>query len=357
MNLQYTCVTCHVAFQDSEVQRTHYKSDWHRYNLKRKVESLPPVSLSNFNDRKAALEAELRELNGENKSESGYCHTCSKTFGNENAYDNHLKSKKHKEKASTEETRKVALNNKKNAEVISAGSTMETDEEETPIPITDCLFCSHHSSNLSKNIKHMGERHSFFIPDVDFLVDVEGLFTYLGAKVGEGFMCLWCNESGKAFRDRDSVQKHMLDKGHCKILNEGDALIEFEDFYDYSSSYPDGESEDKDEEVEMNALDDSGFELVLPSGARIGHRSLFRYYKQRINPGKEIVLSKRAASRSIADSYKQYGWLSSSNSADIRRKVKDLKFIKRVQQKHFMQLGCKANKLQKYRRDPTIVFG
>ena len=32
----------------------------------------------------------------------------------------------------------------------------------------------------------------------------------------------------------------------------------------------------EDGEVDLNTLDDSGFELQLPSGTRVGHRSLLR---------------------------------------------------------------------------------
>ena len=49
---------------------------------------------------------------------------------------------------------------------------------------------------------------------------------------------------------------------------------------------------DLDEEVDLDAIDDSGYELVLPSGAKIGHRSLMRYYKQSLNPDKQLVLRK-----------------------------------------------------------------
>lgn len=48
------------------------------------------------------------------------------------------------------------------------------------IPVTDCLFCSHHSKSLMKNLTHMTKVHSFFIPDVEFLVDLRGLVRYLG---------------------------------------------------------------------------------------------------------------------------------------------------------------------------------
>lgn len=48
------------------------------------------------------------------------------------------------------------------------------------IPVTDCLFCSHHSKSLVKNVTHMTRVHSFFIPDVEFLVDLKGFVRYLG---------------------------------------------------------------------------------------------------------------------------------------------------------------------------------
>ena len=55
----YTCITCRVMFADkdgnegraAELQKEHYKTDWHRYNLKRKVADLPPVTAENFQQR------------------------------------------------------------------------------------------------------------------------------------------------------------------------------------------------------------------------------------------------------------------------------------------------------------------
>ena len=55
--------------------------------------------------------------------------------------------------------------------------------EDEPIARTDCFFCLHHSSNMEKNAIHMATEHSFFLPDVEYLVDMPGLFEYLGAKV------------------------------------------------------------------------------------------------------------------------------------------------------------------------------
>jgi len=42
--LPFTCLACNVCFSTADHQRDHYKSEWHRYNLKRKVAMLPPVT-------------------------------------------------------------------------------------------------------------------------------------------------------------------------------------------------------------------------------------------------------------------------------------------------------------------------
>lgn len=44
----FTCITCHVGFRLADDQRNHYKSEWHRYNLKRKVADMKPVSQADF---------------------------------------------------------------------------------------------------------------------------------------------------------------------------------------------------------------------------------------------------------------------------------------------------------------------
>ena len=55
----FTCISCRVAFAEPELQRAHYKTDWHRYNLKRKVAELPPVTAENFQSRVLAQRAQV----------------------------------------------------------------------------------------------------------------------------------------------------------------------------------------------------------------------------------------------------------------------------------------------------------
>lgn len=60
------------------------------------------------------------------------------------------------------------------------------------------------------------------------------------------------------------------------MIHEGEALLEYSDFYDYSSTYPTDATED-----EYRIIEDVNSQLVLPSGARIGKRSLMRYFRYR----------------------------------------------------------------------------
>src|SRR5258708_32612666 len=208
--------------------------------------------------------------------------------------------------------------------------------------LTSCLFCSApKSASLEDNLEHMARIHGFFIPDAEYLIDLPGLLTYLGEKVAIGNVCLYCNGKGREFRSIYAVRGHMIDRSHCKLAYDSDKdRLEVSDFYNFTSSYPvasftsksgrlkrrpitdspapsststqpesatvDDDSdqwEDEDENVTIQddepvydevstseeegglpdneiTYGDSPFELVLPSGARIGHRSMARYYKQ-----------------------------------------------------------------------------
>jgi hypothetical protein len=57
----FTCLACRVGFASSEAQRVHYKTDWHRYNLKRKIAGMVPVSAANFQERVTAQQDKDKE--------------------------------------------------------------------------------------------------------------------------------------------------------------------------------------------------------------------------------------------------------------------------------------------------------
>ncbi|XP_076395574.1 cytoplasmic 60S subunit biogenesis factor ZNF622 [Megachile rotundata] len=385
MTSPFTCITCRVAFKDLEIQRQHYKSDWHRYNLKRKVAELPPVTVEEFQKR---VIAQRTKDDQQKEEESMNCKTCRKSFNTKNQYENHLVSKKHKEKCVKQSTAAEAMdetedrdNNvspdsvtsrdmneescsstskhwSKDVEMDSDVESLDSDEwledTENPVKNNDCLFCNHHSRSLIRNLKHMTIAHSFFIPDPEYCVDIRGLLVYLGEKIFAGYMCIWCNDSGRTFQSAEAARAHMIDKGHCKMLHEGDALAEYAEFYDYSSSYPDADVADPNAEIEIPELDDSDFQLILPSGNVIGHRSLLRYYKQNLNPNRALAVSKSKKLRKVLSQYRALGWTETQKEAVIK-KVRDIRYMQRIQAKYSTQLQFKANKLQKHFR-PQVNF-
>ncbi|EDV99902.1 zinc finger protein 622 [Drosophila grimshawi] len=405
---QFTCINCDARFANAQIQRDHYKTDWHRYNLKRRVAQLPPVTAEEFQQRvlsaRSATETAIEE-----QQMSIYCTACRKQFGTQKAHDNHLNSKKHKEalirfeqqlkqqSESQSETEtavcirsiveprphpalaaaasgKGRLAFAERAMQIDADEAIGDDDDfedieeeeidsdewdkiaENPLTERDCLFCTQQSDDLVENLKHMSLTHSFFIPDTDYCTDIEGLLYYLGEKVANYFICLWCNDRGKTFYSLDAVRKHMVDKGHCQMLHEGVALAEYAEYYDYSASYPDNkEGMDIDEEIVPDLLDGDEYQLVLPSGAVIGHRSLLRYYKQRLHPERAVALKKsdRKLHRVLSE-YRALGWTQTQQQA-AARKARDIHLMKRVQSKWQMQLGTKANKLQKHYRAQVLI--
>lgn len=381
----FTCITCRVSFADSDIQRRHYKTDWHRYNLKRKVAEMPPVTAEVFQQKVLAQKAEV-EAQQQSKTKSLHCQLCNKTFSSENAFSNHLSSKKHKDveankanKAKKQEsliTESQFSNNFKrkdsketdpenteceNAESLSHNGDDDDDEdddiEEDTLEVTDCLFCPHHSVSLEENLKHMTRSHSFFIPDLEYVVDLKGLVTYLCEKVGMGNMCLYCNDKGKSFFSLEAVQSHMVDKGHTKMNYDGDAVLEYADFYDFSSSYPDYNPDEENEGDEIQgrestlAVNEQTLELCLPSGAKIGHRNMRHIYKQNLPPERS---HHSKVIQSIMADYKALGWHGTIASA-ARQKVKDVRLRNIQQAKRNVDISVKANRMQKHFR-PQVVF-
>merc|ERR1719383_1576848 len=61
------CSYCRVSFDTVEDQRSHYKLDWHRYNLKLSLENREPVEEADF----SRLVEELEDKEDGNLSISG----------------------------------------------------------------------------------------------------------------------------------------------------------------------------------------------------------------------------------------------------------------------------------------------
>ncbi|CCA66358.1 hypothetical protein PIIN_00044 [Serendipita indica DSM 11827] len=394
----FTCLSCSIAFPSADDQRAHYRSDHHRYNMKRRVASLPPVSVAVFNQKVLERRTETAVMSS---TKGSTCTICNKSYGSENAYRSHINSKRHKEaeikynagikdemdKATTESAQTVEAP----APKVSTQARPTTNEDEdtemsidqkiararTRLTPSDCLFCSARSDSLASNLTHMSVEHGFFIPDAEYLVDVEGFISYLGEKIAIGNVCIYCygkrrrqpnskgqsrkeeaeeEVTGREFRSLEATRRHMLDKAHCKIAFETEEeRLEVSDYYDFTSSYPeasrrksrktkaeeewedmDGESggemdevvEDDEEDMDTDGdehlpesgvrLGDTPYELVLPSGARIGHRSLRHYYKQNYRASTKEETRSEEDPKSGAALVREL--LSQKNSALVPRK-------------------------------------
>ncbi|WVR04396.1 hypothetical protein IAU60_001398 [Kwoniella sp. DSM 27419] len=339
----FTCISCRVAFETAAEQRAHFSTDWHRYNMKRRVANLPPVPADAFNEKVI----ERREQNAvRTDPRSLVCESCNKNFSSENAFRTHVQSKKHRDREAsrlsvatqarpenpyTEGSQADSVNSAQRPSqpmVIEDGGSDTSDGEDTDdgegdfaariakarrrIQPTDCLFCSRGNDTIEANVSHMAKIHSFFVPDQDILLDIRGLLSYLGEKVAVGNLCLFCPNGGREFGSLEAVRKHMVDKNHCKLAYETDEdRAELADFYDYAGgSDLDSEWEDMDEDMleghdESNqrrvqrsiGLADDGLSLTLPSGRTLGHRSLRVYYAQRLRSGDQQTGSNATAAK------------------------------------------------------------
>uniref|UniRef100_A0A7E4UQX2 C2H2-type domain-containing protein n=1 Tax=Panagrellus redivivus TaxID=6233 RepID=A0A7E4UQX2_PANRE len=380
----FTCISCRLVFATSALQRDHYQGEWHRYNIKRQVAGLPPISqeqfegkVQTFQDAKPAPGSKSAPK-AKKENEEEYCPACGKLFKSQNAFNNHLNSKKHKDNqvafdanggakpkpkpilepetapAGDVEMPPVTEEDSDDESDDGTGSwkTVNSDDEDEDedydaskaLPSTSCLFCPVKSNSVESNLEHMTV-HGFYIPDTEYCTDVEGLLSYLGMKVGCGGICTFCNRRSRWFRTLDAVQKHMRDKQHCKVSLEDDEIVEYLDFYDYGSLLV------NEDEGDDNVAINEGYTLILPSGATLGHRSLQRYYKQKLRLGtmetKSAAQNRKAINAALGN-YKALGWTGATGKvAELR--VRDIGYMKRVFSHQYMKLGIKNNKLFKTR--------
>jgi len=274
--------------------RGHYKSEWHRFNLKRKVAGMQPVSHDLFTQKLTDMQTKPNE---------------------EPKGTQHLKKGKHNPPATTPDPSVVnskpdftnTLTSSVEVQPLDQGEDSLIDKKikETPkLTLNHSLFDHHLSPNFESNLSYMTEKYGFFFPEIEYAKDINGLVLYLGEKISIGNTCLWCD---KPFSSLEAVQAHMRDKSHCKIRWD-DNEQEYADFYDLETADKrfatwddddDDSNEDKNNNVDKNKnnqgdsqpettriyINDYNQLVVSNSNESeekvIGHRALKVYYKQR----------------------------------------------------------------------------
>lgn len=274
-----------------------------RYNLKRRVASLPPLSSEIFAEKVITAQASSSAAAAKASFEKS-CVACQRTYYSENAYQNHISSQKHKTReaswkkngSTADETgsvmsapfslgepvntpgqtkdveeedahisevvdglqdtsledhraprsRNTTANEKRQEQSSQRSEATDDDAPKEEYPVSRCLFCNYDSPNLKLNIFHMSKFHGMFLPEQEYLVDLEGLIRYFHAKISVNNECLYCHTIKTT---TPGIQTHMRDKGHCMIAFETEEeMVEVGQFYDFTSTYSDDEEEDEDED-------------------------------------------------------------------------------------------------------------
>mmetsp|Transcript_28953 Transcript_28953/g.48614 ORF Transcript_28953/g.48614 Transcript_28953/m.48614 type:complete len:412 (+) Transcript_28953:30-1265(+) len=306
LDTTFKCNTCKACFATTEKIKDHYRSNWHVLNSKRRVQELLPLSRAEFKALVQANNKTQNSKNGEKKSN--------------NKVVNDPKEKtvtKAQDVSKPGTTSLPECGKSHNNEVVNTSDNDGEDEEEVwedvddddddgdgggegtgprpPIAPNISIFDDKSFSTTEECVQYMATSYGFFLPDVEYLEDLDGLLLYLGEKVKLGGYCLYCQ---KLFTPGRPCQNHMMSKSHCKLrYEEGVDLDEYEDFYDFTASYEDVE-EDEEEEEEVdedgnvlapsnrNLIEfNSAGELVLKGGEKVlGHRDFRLYYKQYYRP-------------------------------------------------------------------------
>ena len=233
------------------------------YNLKRRMESLPPISADTYAENVATSLVSSKQESLDAASSSAVV------------------------RPSPEEER-----------------AEESDEFEDLISeqaqINCCLFCTKDSDSLETNLEHMFSEHGLYIPEIEHLSSLETMVGYLCTVITKYNECLYC---GTIKQSAEGIRQHMLDKGHCMInLEREPELLEFWEFSD-----SDGHDTDDDEAPKSRAQktdtaasrDLSQGEYPLPSGKVVGSKSKAR--EARLFARRTALAAKETSSRMITE--------------------------------------------------------
>lgn len=391
------------------------KTDWHRYNLKRRVAQLPPIDQDLFNEKlnqskKYEQEVDefgfkiLKQPKESNNSaprklhigNRGRNHGIANYDEREDSPASVISRVSHVSLGESVYSENVTTDAESYHETASEADTdynithddyaefSDEDDEFTPIddyeeqpiqPITSCLYCGLAHKEVEDNVTHMFRKHGLYIPERTYLVDLKGLLAYLVGIIVADNECLCCGFQGK---NLESIRNHVTSKGHCRLPFETkEEKLEFSKFYDFSSiddtqtksksSKRVGFQDQDDESLEQLSNEDDSYDedgindnytvatidptdsqLTLPSGTRLGHRSLNRIYRQ--NP--RIQDSPGEGQLTVASGDRRL-----NNGLTLQQHNKEQKhsqFIETKQKSRAVQRTVKRANHQPHFRDPML---
>lgn len=411
-NLLFTCHACSLTFPTSDIQRYHMKSDWHRYNLKRKIEGFAPISSEEFQSK-----IEMFTKNAEETDEYGYDDdfegetsggkksSASTDLETSDAADFEDSSSDEEEKEAEEEdddegaseagvdenvgafdVKKLnslsleADNGATASDVVSTeyykttdfgGNTTESgftsrdlttddaevsseaededdDASDEELTINDCVFCYHASPDSERNIRHMFTKHGFYIPDRSFLKDLSGLLSFIDYIINCEEHCLVCEYQGKG------IKHHLEKKRHCKMIYETPKQKNlFKDYYDYSLA---DESSNKRSNETPNQVKTIKFALDDDEKDDTSSKSKASFPQKKNQEEDENKRLRKQRVLAAIDTYKKndkmYPGVSAKDSEAIIKHMQKMEI--RFQYKQTNKSAIKRSNFQMHFRDPLL---
>lgn len=270
----FTCNSCEIQFKSSDLQRYHMKTEWHRYNLKRRMAKLPCISAAQFAEKLQLSEKERRE---NEVDEFGFAilkpkHNARQSLKEKKARNKHqnqdtrgrreivpagtenegsVRSSSPTESLASEISRISGFSEDTNTDfgedtVSEYGFTSESnyDSESSAvdgfseagddrISVLDCIYCGAKHKEIERNVSHMFREHGLYIPERSYLTDLMGLLNFLIDVIVVQKRCFCCSFEGSTL---ESIRAHMYSKRHCRLPYETKEERErVADFYDFSS--------------------------------------------------------------------------------------------------------------------------
>lgn len=408
----FTCNSCMIQFRSSDQQRYHMKTDWHRYNLKRRVSQLAPISADLFAEKLQVSES-AKEHN--NVDEFGFPILKPRKIRNQEDLLKKRSRRRRDRDSNTKNTVRSISPAASLASQVSKLSVYSKDEVPTDFDeeksydngfttdssiddystefeseaegkksedrpdIKSCIFCSAKNHDLERNVKHMFASHGLYVPERTYLVNLPGLLNYLIDIILVEKECLCCSYKGSSVQ---GIRAHIASKGHCRVPYElKEERARLAEFYDFSlaeesavtahkpkgksvgfnvtadvekDEEPAGESFSDDDTPEINSnfvqaeVDDTGVELTLPSGFRAGHRSMRRFYRQNL----PLPPSPPDGNRTVAVGDRRY--LGGVTDKSIRKNDKKVHQIERKVVNRDIRMQTRRSNFQTHYRDELL---
>eukprot|EP01083_Nonionella_stella_P152493 488917_1 len=368
---RFSCQSCKVYIDSAEIRATHYRTEWHRYNVKRKCAGMEAVPRDVFEERLAALISSQTAYSSD--SSKLECKPCKKLFNSDGAFEQHLKSKKHLKQAEVIQSSEEAKEDESSGDILMSNKMSSTSSEKThisektSIPLKTCLFCCQKFARIQTSLDHMWKAHGFFIAFAKYVTSIEEFLEYLGGRIGVDLSCLQCTKKA-AYSSLQAVQHHMTMANHCRLNldSELDGEGEFDIFYDFSRLDQKDSTPEVSDETSLvvppsssKALTDvapkrrveemsSSGELIMSDGSIIGSREYARFYRQNYKLRSTYI---RRESR-----YKQIALPGYAPGGPGALSVKQERVLHQRANKWRMRMGVRNNKITQHHFRAQVNF-